>query len=361
MNKDAPVIHEPGVYFGLPESIYHADRALGSTDLKRLLTSAPDYWWESRWNPMRPEDRETPAKLWGSAFHKLVLEGKAAFEKVYARAPDPDDFPGALRTIDDLRKALGSAGITAPSKARKEDLLDLVRKSIAGAVIWDDVLARHAKECAARGAQTLSNDVYAEVIISAGHVAKNAALRSAFQNGRPEVSIFWEQSGVRCKARVDFFRIQQNVDLKSFRNSAGMPVERAVIQSIASYRYDVQAAHYLNGRAAAIELLQAGRVFGTGVPALAWRHAVAEQDPKKLEHWLVFYQAEGAPISLLRRFKASSPVIEAAGADVARAIGVWRDNWERYGTAPWEFEDPMPDPDVDMDQLPAWLRTGATI
>src|SRR5690242_14130853 len=43
--------HAPGIVFGMPAEEYHRDPSLGSTDLKRLLRSPSDYWWESHLNP----------------------------------------------------------------------------------------------------------------------------------------------------------------------------------------------------------------------------------------------------------------------------------------------------------------------
>ncbi len=43
-----------GIYFGLDEVRYHSDPAVGSTDIRRLRRSAPDYWWHSHMNPARP-------------------------------------------------------------------------------------------------------------------------------------------------------------------------------------------------------------------------------------------------------------------------------------------------------------------
>jgi hypothetical protein len=94
---------EPGIYFGLPSAEYHADPSLGSSDIKRLLRSPSDYWWESHLNPDRPGDRDSPAKQKGRALHKLVLEGLEAFERSFACEPKPDAYPGALATLDDLK------------------------------------------------------------------------------------------------------------------------------------------------------------------------------------------------------------------------------------------------------------------
>ena len=76
-----------GVYFDLDEDDYHGDPALGSTDLRRLLASGPDYWWGSPLNPNAPERTSSPQQERGRALHKLVLEGNQAFSVRYVRQP----------------------------------------------------------------------------------------------------------------------------------------------------------------------------------------------------------------------------------------------------------------------------------
>ena len=53
-------ITPPGIYFGMPDSEYHADPSLSNSGIKSLLVSALDFWTESPINPDW-EDRETPA------------------------------------------------------------------------------------------------------------------------------------------------------------------------------------------------------------------------------------------------------------------------------------------------------------
>lgn len=61
----------------------------------------------------------------------------------------------------------------------------------------------------------------------------------------PEVSVFWEQSGVPMKARIDALHVDQKlaVDLKTVRSARPNDFKR----QISDLAYYVQAAHYLNG------------------------------------------------------------------------------------------------------------------
>ena len=108
-----PSPHPEGIVFGMPEGEYHADPSLGSTGLKALMKSAADYWWSSWMNDVVDirDEREPAHFRFGSAFHKLVLEGEAAFASAYAVAPEFEAFPGAMKTTDDLRAFLRASGL----------------------------------------------------------------------------------------------------------------------------------------------------------------------------------------------------------------------------------------------------------
>lgn len=352
-----PPCHAPGVYFGLAEARYHADPALGSTDLRLLLKSASDFWWQSPMNALRAEREETPALLYGRALHKLVLEGSEAFAGAFCAEPDKADYPGALITNAQLEAFLIEKGTKPRAKTKKEDLEAAARPLLEGtdAVIWSDVMRVATLE--AKGRALLKPKMHAEVIMAAAEIARNERLTEAFRNGRAEVSIFWERGGVRLKSRIDYLKVKQLVNLKSFRPKNEAPPHMAVMAAIAAHRYDMQAALHLEARAELARLVRAGRVFAHdgALPAADWLAAVAAE--QEFEAWLAFYQAEGAPNVLPRRFKRGSPVAVAAAADLELALSTFRQNLERHGSEAWPYEDPFAiDPDVDFDNLPKWFK-----
>jgi hypothetical protein len=65
------------------------------------------------------------------------------------------------------------------------------------------------------------------------------------KDGMAEESFFYEMAGIKCKCRPDFVNTKYNVLIDLKTTSAIMPDEFA--RSIASYRYHVQAAWYLDG------------------------------------------------------------------------------------------------------------------
>jgi len=346
----APITHQPGLYFGLPFDAYLADPALGSSDLGTILQSPADYWWHSAMNPNRPDDEETPSLLFGRALHALVLEGRKGFGTKFVCEPDKRDYPNALMTVAHLETFLAEKGVTLKGRPKKEDLEAAARPH--GAELWSDLMRQFALD--AQDRTVLKSRMHADVIMAGSQIAQNEELREAFRNGRPEVSVFWDMDGIRLKARFDYLKVRQVVDLKSFRNTMGAPVDKVIASAIASRRYDVQAAHYLQARHRLRDHIGTGAVFGDA-PNKEWMDALACET--QFEHWLVFYQAEGAPIVLKRRFKTGTPVVANAETDIATALQSFKDHMARYGAETmWPYQDVHIDPDVDFDMLPRWFQ-----
>ena len=138
---------EDGLYFDLPEDDYHADPALGSTDIKNLLVSPEHYWFNSVHCPDR-EDTSTPAKVKGAAYHCLLLEGEDAFWERYAVLPSKDDHAEAIETVADLKAWLKEMGAAVGGK--KEELIDRALGIDPELKIWDNIRERAVSEAEGR-------------------------------------------------------------------------------------------------------------------------------------------------------------------------------------------------------------------
>lgn len=352
----------PGVYFNLPENLYHADPALGSGDVRRLHTCPMYYWRESRMNPFYAGCEETPALLFGRALHKLVLEGRAAFEAAYTVTPEVADHPGCLDTMDDLKRVLKAAGEKVGGN--KPELIERVRATVPSALIFDDILAAYTAKCTTDGATPLKRAIYEQVIAAAGFIAADGRVAPAFQGGRPEISVFWERDGVPLKCRLDYLRFGRNADrslcalltdLKSFANQRDIAPERAVALAIPEYRLDMQAAHNTDGASCIPDLIKAGLVFGAETVNAKWLDALTTLGADDWHwHW-AFFQKD-APVTLLR---PATPALVAHGRrDVEAALQAYRDNMQAFGTS-WRYVDPMPDNSLDLSDMPAWFANAA--
>lgn len=349
------MIHEPGIYFGLDAETYHADPALGSTHLKRLLTSGPDYWWHSALNPARPVDNDdTPSLIFGRAVHAMVLEGLDALRGFYERAPEPD---GLLVTDADLTAwldanpdAVAALGEKIPrTKAGKVALITRIDPTVR--IL--DVIKEAAEEA---GRTILSADDFDRILAAGTMIRANPALGQAFAGGVSEVSIFWnhipEGGGepIRCKCRFDYLKVRAIGDLKSIRNVMGLPFDAACRRAIATYRYDVQAAHYMAGRAQLPGFVADGKVFGEHDPEWLARVAASEETA----FVFVFYQAAGAPITWATQISPGSPVLEYGRSSADQALWTFADFRKRFGSeAAWVLTEPITE--LDVNDLPAWF------
>lgn len=297
---------EPGIYFGLSDTDYHADGALGSTGMKRLLQSAPDFWWESPMNPARPEDKETPAKIFGRALHRAVLEGREAFEAIYS----PTEFPGNVKAGKDERAFIASVGKLA-----------------------------------------LSRDDYDRILAASAFIRANPHLGNAFTNGMPEVSVFWERDGIMMKARFDFLKLNAITDLKSIRNRNGKEFKKACRDAIANYEYALSADHYMEGRRQMARLIADGAVFGDHDPA--WLSRVAANEV--FAFVLVFWQAEGSPISHGFKLSPGNPMLGQARYWIDKAVDTYRRFLAEFGTdTAWILADPLDE--LDDSDMPIWWQ-----
>ena len=298
--------HDDGVYFGLPEDEYHSDPAFGSSDMKKLATNPASWWFGSKFNPNREEQEQTPSQFFGTALHKCILEGRLAFEAKYA----PADFPGNIKAGIEERKAIIASG----KLPVKRD--DWTRIQTAGAT-----------------------------------VRANPHLAEAFSNGQPEVSIFWtDTSGIRKKARIDFLKIRASVDVKTASNERDIAFPLACRAALASYRYDAQATHYHDARAAMPALVASGAVHGEHDPA--WLQRVCA-----VEEWasvIVFIQSKGAPLVYPVSISPGNPIIEVARVLLRQAEENYREWAGRFGLdTPWVLVDPVEE--LMMDDLPYYF------
>jgi exodeoxyribonuclease VIII len=126
----------------------------------------------------------------------------------------------------------------------------------------------------------ISRDEHARMLGMAEAIAAHPAARQIRNTPRQcELSVFWEQDGIPCKARCDCVQAESNIlwDLKSTSGAGYRDFER----SVANYRYHLQAAWFING------LSRAGVIDGPAVKFL-WL-AVESSAP----YALAVYQCAG--------------------------------------------------------------------
>jgi hypothetical protein len=297
-----------GLYFGLPDDIYHAVPALGSSHTKRLAVNPPDFWWQSWLNPNRPPDDPTYSMLFGRAVHTFILDGPAAFQARYGRAV----LPGTTKAGREERALMRAAG-QEPFRA----------------------------------------DDYDRIVASGGMIRANPHLVQAFSGGIPEVSVIWtDDDGIRWKARLDYLKPRAIVDLKSIRNSRQVEFKEACRRAFADLRYDVQAALYMEGRKRAVGFSKAGLTFGDHPLAETMLDAI-EKVGDNFAFVFVFWQAENSPVSWGISLSPQNDILEVGRGTVRKAADNWKAFHEQFPEGlPWVIADPIEE--LDYNELPAW-------
>lgn len=183
---------EPGIIDGLPNADYHgAKEWLGSTSLKTLAMKTPAHYKHDQSHP-----KESDAFLIGTAFHALTLE---------------DD----------------------------RDSIELV-----DAATWTGKAAKEAKNAAiANGKNPLLAKDLPVIEAMRDAVFAHPLAKKLFTGHVAEQSFFWEEDGLKLKARPDAQNLGLIGDLKSTLNANPNDFARTAY----SLGYFISAALYQDG------------------------------------------------------------------------------------------------------------------
>lgn len=301
------LIIKPGIYFDLPDGVYHDSPGLSSSAIKELLISPLDYWANYR-NPAR-EKFDTEANIFGKAMHKRTLEGSEAFYCDYAILPDQVDYPKALHKTDQLKikcrelKLIVSGTIPKLAKRIADEDPDVE--------IWYTIMQSFIE--ANQDKTLLRPDQGHDIEYRASIIDKHQDAQKAFKGGRAEVSIFWddEETGIRMKARLDYLKLKAVIDLKTFTNQRRVNVDQAIGMAFANYQYFIQGFVYLRAIEAAKKMLNSD-----DKPSQHMLDFISDEDNSNFienlmnsEHhdfWFVFVESGKAPNIRVRRFDKKS-------------------------------------------------------
>lgn len=311
---------EPGIYFGLNEDRYHADPALGSSNLRAILKSPSDYWWNSWMNPTKPEPKDTKDAQRGTAAHVYMLQGKPAFDAAYVRRPDDPE------------------GATPPEK---------------GAITkeWN-------KKASAAGKTLIHGDDYDRIKIAATMIISDPEVAEAFIGGIPEVSVFFRREDapdMPLKVRLDYLKPRAVTDLKSIKNLLKIDFEEYCLLMFARRNWAMQADLYLEGRRAMKALAAKGAVFGADYDKPLFKK-IMESD--EFAFGWVCYQADGAPLTWGKHVSPGNPILDIAHDQIEESIRRWRKNVQAYGTEMWVDRKPFDELDMsEVLKIAPWYGT----
>jgi hypothetical protein len=342
MTNEVTDIYAPGLYFGLPFDEYLADPALDFTGMKRLLISPLTYWVNSRMNPDF-EDCPTEAMVTGKAFHARILEGAETFAQHYAVLPDKADYPNALDGAAELRAKC--AELELKKGGTIADLCVRIHEAAPKLELWP--IIDYGFRFENKDKTFLKPDVGRQIERLAGLVEAHPSAAKAFTGGFAEVSVFWTdgKTGVRLKARLDYLKRRAVVDLKTFSNPLGKPLDVAIAHAVAYGRYHMQAVIYSEAAATLREAMLAEHIVDIRQDNLAFV--------------FVFIEQGKVPNLRVREFKRQRSKTEetlayqSGFAAFRHAVDLYVKNRDRFGAEPWIDDTPMT-PFADED-FPIWM------
>lgn len=363
---------QPGIYFGMPDEIYHAIPAFSSHGIKDLAESSMVYWERCRWlNPDWEEQEEKDHLTLGKAYECRILEGKEAFDARFASAPDRRDYPNALVTGDDIKEKLRELGIT-PRGASKTGWMAQLREFDPDAQLWDEIKNAYFEE---NEGKLFISAASARSVEIANRIVQLSEDQAAVVNqGHAQVSLFWtcKKTGVPMKCRVDKLLVRAIIDMKTIGNISGS-FEVWIPRTIANYRYNLQPSVYFEGVDAVRQLVREHgasvirsydhiqEIIGPGeIDAAAQEVEHAERvawamkwaSNRAPDEWLWLFVRTSPPITRLVHYPRGGTTKMVTDDIVSRMKRRFREMNETFGTDPWL--DLAPRIDLADEDIPRW-------
>lgn len=339
---------DDGLYFNLPEDDYHAQPRLSASAMKWLRVSPRDFWVRSYLNPECEPQEDSAARETGRAYHRRILEGRDAFYRDYAPMLDAADYPDAISGTDAIKAALRERELKLGGK--KSDLIDRLLADDPSVQVWERLVEDHI--AANPGRTLLGIDLLGRIETAAAMIESNPQLGKCVRGGYPEVSILFTDpdTGVKCKSRLDYLKVQAIIDLKSFSNPLGKPLDAAVRAAVANYGYFVQAAMYCRALDQALVFAKRGQVNGDVSPDFL--KDLVTVDPGK--RGFVFLFQDTGPAQVARGYIFPRGTVFAIGDTIVReCLEIYAECDKHFGALPWI--DTAPITEFDDVQFPAWI------
>lgn len=353
-----------GLYFGLPESVYHAIPALSSHGIKDIAASPMVYWDRCQWmNPDWEEREEKPHHILGKAYECRILEGAETFGERFAAGVDRRDHPGALVTLKDIEKRLEEYGLKCPRS--KDEAFEKLLSFDPGVQLWDRIEAAHKEGMEGKVAISAADMRRIEI---ANRIVQLSEEQAAVVNqGHAQVSFFWtcRKTGVPMKARADKLLTRAIVDMKTIGNIDGS-FEVWIPRTIANYRYNIQPSVYLEAAEEVRKLVRehgASVIFSCEKPAdfapgplpdhherVAWTMKWASN--KAPDEWLWLFVGTKPPITRLVHYPRGGVTKMVTDEIVSRMKRRFRQMAETFGVDPWL--DLAPRIDLADEDIPKW-------
>lgn len=311
-----------GIYEDLPEDDYHALPRLSASGIKHLLVSPMDFWRRSWLNPKRKIVKKKAFEI-GKAYDKMLIDGSAAFKAMYAMPFDEDEFEDALDTVQDLKEECASLLLAVGGN--KSELIQRLRDNGC-----DKLIIQEEKDkwlAATEGLCVIPASDY-ESLMTVGDYME-AQPNNPFRGGKSQISVLWtdEETGVPMKSRYDYLKDRLITDLKTFSNIGEFPINLAVSRAVATYKYHIQSAVYLDS------------------------HKIMFKTPAKFQ--FVFVNTGDTVLAVGKRFINNSLLHQVGHMAYRRGVETFAEYYRKFGNRPWI--DDLSMTDLHDDEMPGYV------
>jgi len=224
--------HIPDVGKMADEVTYHDRPEVSATMLKSMARGWRTFAAEHVTKTAVRE--ETDAMKLGTLIHAAILEPQEYGHRYCLMPENVDQLP--TQTIKDMQQACRQEGIKGFSKLDKAGLIETLES--VGVETYEDWAARMI------GKREVVKPAHAKIVDEIRHrVFHHPMARTLLSQGRAEREWLWTTDGVDCRAKTDWTCGDMIVDVKTCQDARPEHFAR----DIAQRRYDLQAAHYLDG------------------------------------------------------------------------------------------------------------------
>lgn len=341
--------YKAGIYFNMPEHEYHDIPYFSRSFADNMIVDCEDAWYKSAMNPDREPDEPTSAMAFGTALHSMILEPEL-FKQLYVKMPTPDDFEGKIILDKNTELADFLASVGEKKSGTKAELINRAQPYLDPHthVIWENVMASFYEDVQEHGRRILTESDIETLAGIKESLSRRENLPKLFEGGYPEVTIIWqdESTGVMCKCRIDYLKVSEVVELKSFSLKRKKNIYRAMCDEINYERYNMQYVVYREAVRNIIRLLKARQAEVFGDVDADWLAEFLSQDEK--QYWIAFFRTQ-APyqckaIEMQRNFAkgASINVYHSEGENLFRiALNQYAHCVKTYGAERWQDEKDM--------------------
>lgn len=344
------MIHEPGIYFGMPEAEYHADESLSTSGIKKLIQDPEEFWDASSMNPAPPAREVKDHLARGTLWHCRILEPENFYNK-YAAARHLmegfDDEFETLETVSDMQAWMTRNNFAYKKSSKKDELAGLCAyywKTYGAAacstmpylIDWEKAAFQ-----AENPGKTLiwSREIWESMLAAEAAIKAHPYFSRVFEGGMSEVSIFWvdPESKIPMKCRVDKLKERVILDYKTMNVKRNKSAKDAALGAIKWEHYDIQTAVYTIGVAHAVNMIN----DGTGV---IWGDVPGpfidefRRTPEKPFGFV--FQKEDRPYTVrgLKVVRKGGDTFNVFGAGLfymQQGIQLYQEYKARYGEARW--------------------------